>query len=198
MWNQRFAGDEYHYGTAPAAFVRREAARLTPGARVLSVAEGEGRNAVWLAGQGFAVTAMDGAPNAVAKARRLAAERGVEVDFQVADLAHWDWDAGGFDAVMGIFIQFAPPDVQAGILAGMRRAVRPGGLILLHGFAPRQVGYGTGGPPHEAWMYTEDLLRARFAGFEVVTLRDYDDEIDEGPGHCGRAALVDLVARRPV
>ncbi|TCO68306.1 SAM-dependent methyltransferase [Rhodovulum euryhalinum] len=197
MWNQRFSGKDYVYGTEPAAFLRREAARLTPGARVLSVAEGEGRNAVWLAGQGLDVTAMDAAPNALAKARRLAAARGVRVAFHLSDIADWDWDARAYDAVIGVFIQFAPRAVQDRILRGMRRAVRPGGLILLHGFASRQAGYGTGGPSDPAQMYTEDMLRARFAEFEILALRDYDAEIAEGRGHRGRAALVDLVARRP-
>ncbi|MCO8146134.1 class I SAM-dependent methyltransferase [Rhodovulum tesquicola] len=197
MWNRRFAGEDYLYGTEPAAFLRREAGRIAPGGRVLSVAEGEGRNAVWLAAQGFEVTAMDGAPNALAKARRLAAARGVTVDFHLADIALWDWEAAPFDAVIGIFIQFAPRAVQDRIMAGMKRALRPGGLLLLHGFAPRQVGYGTGGPPDPDQMYTEALLRDRFADFEILELRDYDAEIAEGPGHSGRAALVDLVARRP-
>jgi cyclopropane fatty-acyl-phospholipid synthase-like methyltransferase len=197
MWNQRFAGEDYVFGREPARFVVREAARLDPGARVLSVAEGEGRNAVWLAGQGFDVTAIEGAPNAVAKARRLATERGVSVDFRLADLEHWVWPEGAFDAVIAIFIQFARAPLRDRIFAGMKRAVRPGGLILLHGFAPRQVDYGTGGPPNREQMYTEALLREAFAEFRILSLRDYDEEIDEGKGHSGRAALVDLVARKP-
>ena len=197
MWNQRFAGEDYVFGREPARFVVREAARLDPGARVLSVAEGEGRNAVWLAGQGFDVTAIEGAPNAVAKARRLATERGVSVDFRLADLEHWAWPEAAFDAVVAIFIQFARAPLRDRIFAGMKRAVRPGGLILLHGFAPRQVDYGTGGPPNREQMYTEALLREAFAEFRILSLRDYDEEIDEGKGHSGRAALVDLVARKP-
>ncbi|MEX5727249.1 SAM-dependent methyltransferase [Rhodovulum iodosum] len=197
MWNDRFAGEDYVYGTEPADFLRREAGRLAPGARVLSVAEGEGRNAVWLAGQGMDVTAIDAAPNAVAKARRLARARGVEVTFHLADVTAWDWEAGVFDAVLGIFIQFAPPEVQAEVIEGMKRSTRPGGLVLLHGFAERQAGYGSGGPPNPAQLYTPDLLRARFDGFDLLVLRDYDAEIDEGRGHSGRAGLVDLVARRP-
>lgn len=197
MWNERFAGDEYVYGTEPAGFLKREARRLAPRSSVLSVAEGEGRNAVWLAQKGHDVTAMDGAPNAVAKARRLAAARGVEAAFHLADIAAWDWTPAAYDAVIGIFIQFAPPEAQAETVAGMKRTVRPGGLVLLHGFAERQAGYGTGGPPNPAQLYTPDLLRARFADFEILRLEDYDAEIDEGHGHSGRAALIDLVARRP-
>jgi len=197
MWNERYAGEEYVFGTEPAAFLVREAGRLAPGARVLTIAEGEGRNAVWLAGQGFDVTAIEGAPNAVDKARRLAEARGVEVEFRLADLDRFDWPEAAYDAAVAIFIQFADAPFRDRLFAGMKRALRPGGLILLHGFAPRQVEYGTGGPPDRDRMYTEALLRDRFSDFEILTFRDYDEEIDEGPGHSGRAALVDLVARNP-
>lgn len=165
---------------------------------ILSVADGEGRNSVWLAEQGLRVTAMDGAPNAVDKARRLAAERGVQVDFNVADITTWDWEARPYDAVLGVFIQFAPPPLRDAIFAGMRRAVKPGGLVMLHGYAPRQVGYGTGGPACADNMYTDAILRQAFDGFEVLTLTDYDAEISEGTGHSGLSALVDCILRRPV
>lgn len=197
MWNDRFAGDEYHYGTAPADFLTRHVGHIPAGGRVLSVGEGEGRNAVWLAAQGFEVTATDGAPNAARKARQLAAERGVRLAYDVADITERDWAPEAYEAVLGIFIQFARPPVQAKIMEGMKRSLRPGGVVLLHGFAPRQVGYGSGGPPNPEQMYTEDLLRDRFADFEILALRDYDAEIAEGRGHRGLAALVDLVARKP-
>lgn len=198
MWNERYAGQDYLFGTRPAEFVVRHVGLLTPGMSVLSVADGEGRNSVWLAEQGLRVTAMDGAPNAVDKARRLAAERGVQVDFNVADITTWDWEARPYDAVLGVFIQFAPPPLRDAIFAGMRRAVKPGGLVMLHGYAPRQVGYGTGGPACADNMYTDAILRQAFDGFEVLTLTDYDAEISEGTGHSGLSALVDCILRRPV
>lgn len=198
MWNERYAGQDYLFGTRPAEFVVRHAGLLRPGMSVLSVADGEGRNSVWLAEQGLRVTAMDGAPNAVDKARRLAAERGVQVDFNVADITTWDWEARAYDAVLGVFIQFAPPPLRDAIFAGIRRAVKPGGLVMLHGYAPRQVGYGTGGPACADNMYTDAILRQAFDGFEVLTLTDYDAEISEGTGHSGLSALVDCILRRPV
>lgn len=198
MWNERYAGQDYLFGTRPADFVVRHAGLLRPGMSVLSVADGEGRNSVWLAEQGLRVTAMDGAPNAVDKARRLAAERGVQVDFNVADITTWDWEARAYDAVLGVFIQFAPPPLRDAIFAGIRRAVKPGGLVMLHGYAPRQVGYGTGGPACADNMYTDAILRQAFDGFEVLTLTDYDAEISEGTGHSGLSALVDCILRRPV
>jgi SAM-dependent methyltransferase len=196
MWNERYASDEYLFGTEPADFLRRAAGWLRPGETALSIADGEGRNSVWLAGQGLRVTAFEPAPNALAKARRLAAARGVEVAFHLGDLDGWDWSQG-FDVVAGIFIQFVGPDERAALFGRIDRALRPGGLLLLHGYAPRQVGYGTGGPPMVENMYTLDLLRAAFAGYEVLRAEDFDAEVDEGRGHSGRSALIDFVARKP-
>ena len=196
MWNERYASDEYLFGTEPADFLRRAAGWLRPGETALSIADGEGRNSVWLAGQGLRVTAFEPAPNALAKARRLAAARGVEVAFHLGDLDGWDWSQG-FDVAAGIFIQFVGPDERAVLFGRIDRALKPGGLLLLHGYAPRQVGYGTGGPPMVENMYTLDLLRAAFAGYEVLRAEDFDAEVDEGRGHSGRSALIDFVARKP-
>ena len=195
-WNARFAGEDYLFGTEPAAFVDRWAGHVPVGARVLSVAEGEGRNAVHLALKGARVTAVDGSPVAVAKARRLAAERGATVAFHESDLAGWDWRPEAFDVVLGVFFQFATPDLRAAIFAGMARTLVPGGLLLLHGYAPRQLGYGTGGPRREENFWTLDLLEASFPGFEMIHAADYDAEISEGRGHSGRSALIDFVARK--
>ncbi|MCW3781960.1 SAM-dependent methyltransferase [Defluviimonas salinarum] len=196
MWNERYQGDDYLFGTAPADFLRRAAPWLKAGERVLSIADGEGRNSVWLAQQGMRVTAFEPAPNALAKAERLAAARGVTVDFHRAGIEDWDWSEA-YDVVAGIFIQFVGPDERAALFERIRGAVRPGGLLLLHGYAPRQVGYGTGGPPDPANMYTLDLLRDAFAGWEVLRAEDFDAEVDEGKGHSGRSALIDFIARRP-
>ncbi|OYX41121.1 MAG: SAM-dependent methyltransferase [Rhodobacterales bacterium 32-67-9] len=196
MWNERYAGDDYLFGTEPADFLPRVAEWLTPDATVLAIADGEGRNSVWLAAEGLRVTAFDSAPNAIAKARKLAAERGVEVAFHLSDLDGWDWSRK-FDVVAGIFIQFVGPADRAALFERIDAALRPGGLLLLHGYAPRQVGYATGGPPDPANMYTLDLLRGAFAGYEVLRAEDFDAEVDEGRGHSGRSALIDFVARKP-
>lgn len=196
-WDARFDKEEFHYGTEPAAFVTRQAWRLAPGARLLSVAEGEGRNAVWLAGQGIAVTALDGSAVALAKAQRLAAGAGVGLATEQVDLAHYAWPEAAYDAVLGSFIQFAGPALRDAIFAGMARALKPGGLLLLHGFALRQVANASGGPKAVDQLWSLDLLRAAFPGWDVLHQADYDAELDEGPGHSGRAALVDFVARKP-
>jgi len=195
-WNQRYRNEGYLFGTAPAAFLLRSAPLLPEGARVMCVADGEGRNSVYLAGLGHEVTAFDPSDIGVAKAQRLAVAEGVRVAHHVVSAEAWDWSLA-FDAVVGVFIQFAPPALRTWMLAQMAGAVRPGGLLLLHGYAPRQVGYGTGGPGDAAHMYTLDLLRGAFPGWEVLRARDYDAVIDEGTGHSGRSGLVDFVARKP-
>ena len=195
MWNDRYSEPGYLFGTEPAAFVRRMAPHVPPQSEVLCVADGEGRNSVWLAAQGHKVTAFDNAPAALDKARALAGEQGVEVNLHRAPIESWDW-AQPFDAVVAVFVQFTPPDLRARFFEWMGQAVRPDGLLLLHGYAPRQVDYGTGGPPQRSHMYTTDLLRRHFHGWDLLHLADYDQHIEEGRGHSGRSALIDLVARK--
>lgn len=197
MWDERYARPGYLFGTEPADFVRREAGRLKPGSRVLCVADGEGRNSVFLAGLGHRVTAFDGSDVALDKARKLARDKGVSVDLHRSGVEDWDWSQS-YDAVVGVFIQFAPPDLRDRMFGWMAQAVAPGGLLLLHGYAPRQVEYGTGGPGIAAHMYTTDLLRERLKGFEFLELSDYDAEIREGRGHSGKSALIDCIARKPL
>ncbi|MCZ0812281.1 methyltransferase domain-containing protein [Roseovarius sp. EGI FJ00037] len=196
MWEERFSTPEYVFGRDPAAFLLDHADLLTPGASALSVADGEGRNSVFMAQRGMHVTALEFSPSAIAKARALAAEKGQRVDFQEVDVLDHDWP-GQYDLVAGIFIQFVGPAERPGLFAGMKRSVAPGGLMLLHGYTPKQVEYGTGGPPNPENMYTGDLLRDSFAGWEIVLCESYERDIRKGSGHAGRSALIDFVARRP-
>lgn len=196
-WNARFAGEDYVYGKAPAAFVAAQAWRIAPGAKMLSIAEGEGRNSVFLAEQGVVMTALEQASNARAKAHHLAQERGVTLTFIDADLRGYDWPEAEYDAVLACFIQFADPAFRAEIFDGIARALKPGGIVLIHGFAKRQPSYGSGGPGVVEQLYDLDLLRAAFPGWELLHQADYDGDLDEGEGHSGRAALVDFVARKP-
>ncbi len=185
------------FGTAPNVFLTQRANCLPAQATVLCVADGEGRNGVWLAAQGHHVTSIDIAEAGLAKARKLAQEQGVSLDLQQADLAAWDWPDARFDVVVAIFIQFADPSLCARIFAGMQRATRPGGLILLQGYRPEQIAYGTGGPSMPDNLYTENMLRDAFAGWDIEHLLAHDSVIEEGCGHSGQSALVDLVARKP-
>ena len=198
MWDERFATEEYVYGTEPAGFLRAQEPFLRPGLRALAVADGEGRNSVYMAGRGLEVTAMDGSAVALHKARRLAKARGVDVTFQHADITCYDWPDAAYDLVVAIFIQFMDPSTRTQAFDGMTRALKPGGHLLLHGYRPEQVALGTGGPANPDFMYTEPQLRADFNGLEVVRLESYEKEIHEGAGHSGLSALIDLVMRKPL
>ena len=197
FWNQRYSGDSFFYGTKPNAFLAAQAHRFSPGQSVLAVADGEGRNGVWLARQGLDVTAVDFSPAAVEKARRLAQQHGVTVRHEVGDLFAWDWPQNRYDAVVAIFIQFVAPAQRRVLVDLMLRALKPGGLLILQGYRPKQLEYKTGGPSSVENLYTADTLREEFAALEILHLREHDDEICEGEGHCGMSALVDMVARKP-
>ena len=196
-WNERYASADYLFGEAPNAFLSKQAGWLRPGSRVLCVADGEGRNSVWLAEQGFEVTAFDFAPNALEKARALAKRRGVKVDHQLGDIEHWPWATARYDAIVAIFIQFLPPDRREAALATMKDSVVPGGVFLLEGYRPEQVDYRTGGPPRRDHMYTREWVEKQFADWDIRVLEAYDAEVREGRGHSGKSALIDLVALRP-
>ncbi|MGE0564743.1 MAG: cyclopropane-fatty-acyl-phospholipid synthase family protein [Pseudolabrys sp.] len=196
FWQERFAGDDYRFGTAPNAFLKAHAHLLKKGEAALAIADGEGRNGVFLAEQGLDVLSIDFSPNAQAKARALAKERGVTLRVEQADLINWDWPAEAFDVVAGIFFQFAGSANREKIFAGIKKTLKPGGLLLLEGYGPKQLEYKTGGPPVLENLYTADLLRNAFAEFSSVDVREYDAEIYEGSGHGGMSALVDLVGRK--
>lgn len=195
-WNERYAGDAYHFGTEPNVFLAAQRDRLKPGQKVLAIADGEGRNGVWLARQGLDVTSVDFSPIAVEKAHRLAARHHVSVAAECADLARWNWGPARFDVVVAIFIQFAAPPFRTLIFERMKEVLKPGGLILLEGYRPKQLEYKTGGPSQVENLYTEVLLRDAFADMEILHLAAYDAVISEGSRHQGMSALIDLVARK--
>lgn len=199
FWSDRYraAGEAYLFGTAPNRYLAAQAALLAPGMRALSVADGEGRNAVWLAEQGLDVTATELSPVAIEKAEALAASRGVKVDFALADALNWIYPDDAFDLVVAVFIQFAAPDERAALFERLQRTLRPGGRIVLQGYTPKQLEYRTGGPSAVENLYTAALLREAFAGLEIERLEEYEDELDEGSAHCGRSALIGMVARKP-
>lgn len=197
MWDERYNVPEFIFGTEPNVFLTQQAFRLTPGQRVLAVADGEGRNGVWMAQQGLSVLSVEGSSVALAKAQKLAQERGVNLDFECADLLQWQWGDARFDAVVAIFIQFADPAGRKILFEGMKAALKPGGLLLLQGYTPRQLEFKTGGPSAVENMYTEPMLRELLAGWEILHLHVHDEHISEGAHHHGMSALIDVVARKP-
>ncbi|MFN4004060.1 MAG: class I SAM-dependent methyltransferase [Hylemonella sp.] len=195
-WNQRFASDDYIFGTEPNAWLRAHAHCWQPGQRVLCVADGEGRNSVWLAQQGLVVDAFDIAERGVAKARRLAQQAGVQVHYSVADCDAYDYGEARYDGVAAIFVQFADPALRTRLFGHIERCLKPGGVLILQGYTPRQLEYKTGGPPRVEHLYTEAMLRDAFARMDILELREYEADLAEGSQHRGRSALIGLVARK--
>ncbi|MFZ2541626.1 MAG: class I SAM-dependent methyltransferase [Gallionella sp.] len=198
IWDERYAGEEYIFGTEPNAFLLSQQGLLKQGGYCLAVADGEGRNGVWLAEQGLRVMSVDSSAVAMNKAGTLAQQRGVKVDFELADLLQWDWGVNRFDVVAAIFIQFAGTAQREQMFANIKRCLKPGGLLLLQGYTPRQLEYGTGGPPLAENLYTEPMLRSAFADWEILHLREHDDFISEGSAHHGMSALIDMAARKNI
>jgi len=196
-WDERYDRPDYLFGEAPNAFLAAQAERLKPYKNALSIADGEGRNGVFLAGQGLDVLSIDASPVGLQKARQLAERRGVHLRTELVDIAAYDWPEGHFDVVVGIFFQFAGPALRDSIFTGMARTLAPGGLLLIEGYTPKQLDYGTGGPSAVENLYTEALLAEKFAALDILELRSYEAEINEGTHHQGLSALIDLVACKP-
>lgn len=197
FWDDRYSRDEYVFGEAPNAFLAAQAHLLPPSGSALAIADGEGRNGVWLAEQGLDVLSVDASPVGLDKARKLAAKRGVSLDAQLLDIAEYDWPAERFDVVAGIFFQFAGPDLRDAIFAGMVQTLKPGGLLIIEGYGARQLEYKTGGPGILENLYNGALLAEKFAALEILHVSDEDRELAEGLTHIGVSHVVDLVARKP-
>lgn len=197
FWDARYATDDYIFGTAPNVFLASQAALIQPGMRALAIADGEGRNGVWLAEHGARVHAIDFSAAALEKARRLASERGMMLEIEQADVLDWTWPEAAYDLVAAIFIQFVPPPGRDRIIAGIRRTLKPGGLLILQGYTPKQIEFATGGPGNPANMYTADLLREWFGDWDIQHLAEHESFISEGTHHHGMSALIDLVAKKP-
>lgn len=198
VWDERFAGADYKYGTAPNRWLEAQADRLPARGRALAVADGEGRNGVWLAERGLAVTAVDASRVGLVKAERLARERGVAGRYEttVADLADWDCPATRYDVVALIYLHL-PPAARAALHGRLVCALAPGGLLVLECYTPRQLAFGTGGPSDPAQLYEPEDLRHDVAGLEILHLEERELELEEGLLHRGPSAVVRLLARAP-
>ncbi len=196
MWDKRFSTPEYVFGEAPNAFLASQAHLLGSG-KALAVADGEGRNSVWLAQQGMSVDAFDFSAPAIAKAQALAVKHQVNVNFMCSDWQSFDWPKAHYDLVAGIFFQFAAPDERAEIFEKIDKSIKPGGLLIIQGYGLNQLKFNTGGPGKLDHLYDEPMLRDAFAGYEVQVCDTYEAILSEGAGHSGMSALVGFVARKP-
>lgn len=196
LWDERYAIDDYFYGTRANDFLVSQSALLTSGQSCLAAADGEGRNGVWLAEQGLQVRSVDHSEVARVKAQKLARERQVSIDFEQADLLQWNWGEDRFDIVVAIFVQFVSGVQRDFLFEQMQHCLKPGGLLLIQGYTPRQLDFKTGGPSQLENLYTEEMLRNAFSKLDIVHLREHDDVIREGVGHNGMSALIDFVGRK--
>ena len=194
MWEQRYGTDDYIYGTEPNEFLRASLDDLPMG-QVLCLAEGEGRNAVFLAESGRSVTSVDLSPSGVDKTRRLATERSVQVDATVGDLTDFDLGEAQWDLIVSSFAH-VPAALRRDLHARVVTALRPGGVLLLEAYTPDQLGRGTGGPSSEALMMTLAGLREELAPLEFVHGEELEREIHEGLGHTGTGSVVQVIARK--
>ncbi|BAN69966.1 class I SAM-dependent methyltransferase [endosymbiont of unidentified scaly snail isolate Monju] len=195
MWDQRYSDDDYFYGTAPNDFLATNAGRI-PNGPVLCLAEGEGRNAVHLAGLGYQVTAVDSSAAGLRKAERLARERGVTLECVHADLADYDLGTARWAGIVSIFAHLPPP-LRRQVHAAIPRALRPGGILLLEAYTPAQLDHGTGGPPVAELMMDAASLRDELPGLVFDHLAECEREVVEGKGHRGTGAVVQAIARKP-
>jgi SAM-dependent methyltransferase len=196
FWDERYKSDAYLYGAEPNDFLREHADLFRPGGRVLSLAEGEGRNAVFLAEQGCAVHGVDFSFEGQAKALDLAKARGVAIDYLLADLTCYDMGDGRWDAVVSIFCHLASRD-RPPLYSAIRTALKPGGIFLLEGYNSGQLSYSTGGPTDADYLTSLDLLIEAFDGFEIVLARDVVHDIREGLGHTGSGSVTQFIVRKP-
>jgi SAM-dependent methyltransferase len=181
MWNERYSEAGYAYGDAPNDHLRDVADQIPKGGRVLCLAEGEGRTAVFLAECGHDVTAIDVAEVGLRKAEALAVE--------------WNPDEQGWDAIVAIWAHL-PPSVRRSVHGQIHRALRPGGVFVLEAYTPEQLALGTGGPKAVEWLMTAEGLREELVGMEVVRLHEMTREVHEGRYHRGLSAVVQCVARK--
>jgi len=195
FWDERYGTtDGYVFGTAPNEFLATHASSIPPGP-ILCLAEGEGRNAVFLARRGHAVTALDQSAVGLAKARQLAAQQGVSLTTITADLADYRIEPGAWAGIVAIFAHLPVPlrqKINAQIVAGLR----PGGVYLSEVYSPAQLAFGTGGPKDPALLVPLADLQAELGALDLVIAREYERDVIEGTGHTGRASVVQILGVR--
>jgi len=197
FWNERFDKEEFIFGKEPNEYLVAQASRhLKPNSSVLCIADGEGRNGVWLAKQGMRVTGFDVSDIALTKANHFAKENQVNIQYSLSDTDSFEWQPNTYDAAIGIFIQFADPEMRVRIFNQVRQTLKPGGLFILQGYTPKQLEYKTGGPSLIEHLYTEELIRELTPGFEILDLQCYEKELSEGARHAGMSALLGMVAKK--
>lgn len=200
-WNQRYAEAGFAYGERPNAFLASQAIRLKPGGRVLVPGDGEGRNGVWLAEQGFEVTSLDMSQVGCEKAAQLASARGVSMEVICTRLEEWTWPTQHCDAVVSIFLHLPEP-LRTRIHRAMRESLVPGGIVLMEAFTPahlplRAQNASVGGPGDIALLCSAEQLRSDFAPLEPALFEEAEVDLEEGAYHRGRGAVIRAIFVKP-
>jgi SAM-dependent methyltransferase len=195
MWDERYSEEDYVYGKEPNRFLVSVVTMLEPG-KTLCLAEGEGRNAVYLASLGFDVLAIDASSVGLEKARRLAEERSVTIETKQVDLADFDMGEATYENIVSMFCHLEPA-LRRRVHASVVRALRPGGMFVLEAFRPEQLKHSSGGPKEpELLMSAQDVI-GELAGLEMVRVGEVERRLDEGKYHQGLGSLLEIVARKP-
>ncbi len=195
FWDSRYDEEGFAYGTSPNTFLTSFADSFKSGQHVLVIGDGEGRNGVWLAQQGCSVVSVDSSKIGVEKAKKLAAEKGVEIEAVCADLTEWDWPESHFDFVVIIYVHF-PPEIRALLHDKVISCIKPNGQLIMESFTPEQLNYSSGGPPVLEMLYTAEMMKSDFKLLEIQQLEECITELNEGKYHCGEGAVVRLVAKK--
>lgn len=195
-WDERYSEPGFAYGTAPNEYLLSVLDRIPKG-KVLSLAEGEGRNAVYLASLGYEVTGVDGSEVGLRKAGELAAERGVAITTIHADLGEFRIEPEQWDGIIAIYCHL-PPAIRILLHEAAVRGLKPGGVFVLEAFSKEQLGYGTGGPQSLDMLMSLDDLKQELAGLEFVHAIRIEREVREGSRHTGLASVVQVLAVKPL
>lgn len=194
MWDKRYDTQEHVYGTEPNDFLAEHFTTIPKG-KVLCLAEGEGRNAVFLARQGYAVTAVDASKVGLDKAQKLAVESNVDLEVVHADLADFSLGENEWDGIVAIFCHL-PVDVRQQVHRQIPIALRPGGVFLLEAYTPDQLAFATGGPTDRDLLLSANILQSELRGLKFHHLAEVQREVVEGSFHTGRAAVVQAIASK--
>jgi SAM-dependent methyltransferase len=195
-WDDRYAATPNLFGDEPSPLLLEFRPLLTPGMRALAVGDGEGRNGVWLAQQGFEVLSIDLSAVALERARLRAASRGVALRTLCMDILAWDWPGAAFDLVTLVFVHL-PAAQRQRLHQAITRTLAPGGLFMLEAFHRDQLGCTSGGPADPGLLYTLESLETDFAGFETLKLARVDTDVILAGESRGRGVAVHYVARKP-
>ena len=195
FWDKRYSEARFAYGTKPNLYLVSKSKLLKPGMTVLAIGDGEGRNGIWLAEQGMAVTIIDQSEIGLNKARHLAAEKSVVIQTICEDLVSWEWPVNTYDAIISVFVHFGPterPTVHKYIVD----ALKPGGWLIMQSFHKDQINRNSGGPKNVDMLYTTEMLAGDFSGLRIEELEEAEVDLEEGVYHHGTAAVINLLAQK--